>query len=140
LNNYGSESASNVKDLATSFWGHVDELVYRFKVVLVVIAITISVGWLPTSIAGLPNPFGGYQPLLSFVILRVKADFLLSQATIIAGGLGDTVFIIAYLYLIIGLFLASPVIFYDVIVFINPALYSDEKKVLGYYWGPSSDF
>lgn len=129
------ESSSQFKNLALSFWSHVDELVARFKIVLIAIIITVSVGWLPTSIAGFTNPFGGYQPLLSLVMLRVKADFLPSQATLIAGGLGDTVFIMAYLSIILGLLLASPIIFYEVVAFIKPALYDNEKKVLGYYLG-----
>ena len=105
-----SESASP-KNWALSFWEHVDELVRRLKVVLVALIIAISIGWLPTSIAGLSNPFGGYQPLLSLVMLRIKADFLPHQATLIAGGMADTVFVMAYLSIIIGLLLASPVIF-----------------------------
>jgi sec-independent protein translocase protein TatC len=68
-------------------------------------------------------------------MLKVKADFLPSQATLIAGGLGDTVFIMAYLSVIIALVLASPVIFYEAIAFIKPALYDNEKKVLGIYMG-----
>jgi sec-independent protein translocase protein TatC len=106
----GSESASP-KNWALSFWEHVDELVRRLKVVLVALIIATSIGWLPTSIAGLSNPFGVYQPLLSIVMLRIKADFLPHQATLIAGG------------------------FYEVIAFVKPALYENEKKVLGYYLG-----
>jgi len=130
-----TESSSSFKNWASSFWEHVDELVRRFKVILVAVIITVSVGWLPTSIAGLTNPIGGYQPLLSLVMLRIKADFLPKQATLIAGGLGDTVFIMAYLSIILGLLLASPVIFYEVVAFVKPALYENEKKVLGYYFG-----
>ena len=130
-----SESASPFKNLITGFWSHVDELVRRFKVVLVAVILATIVGWLPTSVAGLTNPFGGYQPLLSLVMLSVKASFLPHQATLIAGGLGDTVYIMAYLSIIIGLLLSSPVIFYEVIAFIKPALYENEKRVLGYYLG-----
>jgi sec-independent protein translocase protein TatC len=129
------ESASTFKNLASSFWDHVDELIRRFKVVLVALIIAVTVGWLPTSLAGFTNPVGGYQPLLSLVMLRVKADFLPSQATLIAGGLGDTVYIMAYLSIVVGLLLASPVIFYEVVAFIKPALYDSERKVLGYYLG-----
>ncbi len=118
-----------------SFWEHLDELVRRFKVVLVAIIIATIIGWLPTSIAGLTNPFGSYQPLLSLVMLRLKADFLPRQATLIAGGMADTVFVMAYLSIIIGFLLASPVIFYEVIAFVKPALYDNEKKVIGYYLG-----
>ena len=130
-----AESPSAFKNWALSFWDHIDELVRRFKVVLIAVIIAVSVGWLPTSLAGITNPIGGYQPLLSLVMLRVKADFLPKQATLIAGGLGDTVFIMAYLSIIIGLLLASPVIFYEVVAFVKPALYENEKKVLGYYIG-----
>jgi sec-independent protein translocase protein TatC len=129
-----SESSSP-KNWASSFWEHIDELVRRFKVVLIAIIITTSVGWLPTSVAGLTNPIGGYQPLLSLLMLRLKADFLPSQASLIAGGMADTVFVMAYLSIIIGLLLASPVIFYEVVAFVKPALYANEKKVLGYYVG-----
>ena len=129
-----SESASP-KNWALSFWEHVDELVRRLKVVLVSLIVATSIGWLPTSIAGLSNPFGAYQPLLSLVMLRIKADFLPHQATLIAGGMADTVFVMAYLSIIIGLLLASPVIFYEVIAFVKSALYENEKKVLGYYLG-----
>jgi sec-independent protein translocase protein TatC len=129
------ETSSSFKNLALGFWSHIDELVRRFKVVLIAVIIAVSVGWLPTSLAGFTNPLGGYQPLLSLAMLQVKASFLPNQATLIAGGLGDTVFIMAYLSLIIGLLLASPVIFYEVIAFIKPALYENERKVLGYYLG-----
>lgn len=130
-----SESPSVFKSWALGFWDHIDELVRRFKVVLVAVIVATIVGWLPTGIAGFTNPIGGYQPLLSLVMLRVKAQFLPHQATLIAGGLGDTVYIMAYLSIIIGLLLASPVIFYEVIAFIKPALYENEKRVLGYYLG-----
>ena len=130
-----SESASPVKNLIAGFWTHIDELVRRFKIVLVALIITVTVGWLPTSLAGFTNPIGGYQPLLALVMLRVKADFLPAQATLIAGGLGDTVYIMAYLSIIIGVLFASPVIFYEAIAFIKPALYENERKVLGYYLG-----
>jgi sec-independent protein translocase protein TatC len=130
-----SESVSPFKSWALGFWGHVDELVRRFKVVLVAVILATIVGWLPTSIAGITDPIGGYQPILSLVMLKVKADFLPSQATLIAGGLGDTVFIMAYLSVIIALVLASPVIFYEAVAFIKPALYDNEKRVLGVYMG-----
>jgi sec-independent protein translocase protein TatC len=68
-------------------------------------------------------------------MLKLKADFLPIQATLIAGGMADTVFVMAYLSIIIGLLLASPVIFYEVVAFVKPALHDNEKKALGYYLG-----
>ena len=130
-----SSEFASPKKWALSFWGHVNELVRRLKVVFVTLVVTITIGWLPTSIAGVTHPFGSYQPLLSLVMLRIKADFLPRQATLIAGGMADTVFVMAYLSIIIGLLLASPVIFYEVVAFVKPALYDNEKRVLGYYLG-----
>ncbi len=126
---------SSPKNWAFGFWEHIDELVRRLKVVLVALIIAISIGWLPTNIAGFTNPIGGYQPLLSLAMLRIKQDFLPHQATLIAGGMADTVFVMAYLSVIIGFLLASPVIFYEIIAFVKPALYANEKKVIGYYLG-----
>ncbi len=130
-----TESSSPFKNFALGFWSHIEELVRRFKIVLVAVIVAVTVVWLPNSLAGFTNPIGGYQPLLSLLMIRIKTDFLPHQATLIAGGLGDTVYIMAYLSIVIGLLLASPVIFYEVIAFIKPALYENEKKVLGYYLG-----
>ena len=118
-----------------SFREHIDELTRRFKIVLLTLIITIAVGWIPTSVAGLTNPLGTYQPMLSLVMLRLKVVFLPKQATLIAGGMADTIFVMTYLSIIIGVLLASPVIFYEILAFIKPALYDNEKKVLGYYLG-----
>ena len=130
-----SSESSSPKSWALSFWQHIDELVRRLKVVLVALIIAIGIGWIPTSIVGLTDPFGYYQPLLSPIMLSIKAAFLPKQATLIAGGMADTVFVMAYLSVIMGLLLASPVIFYEIIAFIKPALYDNEKKVVGYYLG-----
>ncbi len=109
----GSKSDSS-KGLAMSFWGHIDELTRRLKVVLVTLIITIGIGWIPTSLAGLTNPIGSYQPLIAPLMVRLRDVFLPKQATLIAGGMGDTIFAMAYLSIIIGILLASPVIFYEV--------------------------
>ena len=118
-----------------SFWEHIDELVRRLKIVLVTLVITIAVGWLPSNLAGFSNPIGQYQPLIAVLMMRLKDDFLPKQATLIAGGMADTVFAMTYLSVIVGFLLASPVIFYEVIAFVKPALYENEKEVLGYYLG-----
>jgi sec-independent protein translocase protein TatC len=130
-----TENPGQLKGWFASFWEHADELIRRFKIVLVALIAATSIGWLPTSIAGLTNPIGGYQPLLSLVMLRVKAVFLPTQATLIAGGMADTVFAMAYLSIILGVLFASPVVLYEVVAFVKPALYENEKKVIGYYMG-----
>ena len=128
-----SSEFASPKALALSFWEHIDELVRRLKVVLVTLIITIGIGWIPTSLAGIANPVGNYQPMLALVMIRLRDVFLPKQATLIAGGMADTIFVMAYLSVIIGLLLAAPVIFYEIVAFVKPALYDNEKRVIGYY-------
>jgi sec-independent protein translocase protein TatC len=130
-----SSEPESLKGWAMSFWEHIDELVRRLKVVLVTLIIAIGVGWIPTTLAGITNPVGSYQPMIAPLMVRLKDEFLPKQATLIAGGMADTIFAMAYLSVIVGVLLASPVIFYEVIAFIKPALYDNEKKVLGFYLG-----
>lgn len=127
-----SSEFSSPKKWLLSFWEHVDELVRRFKIVLVTLIVTISIGWLPTR-ACRKNPFGNYEPLITLLMVRLKDDLLPKQATLIAGGMSDTIFVMMYLSIIIGVLLASPVIFYEIIAFVKPGLYDNEKRVLGYY-------
>jgi len=68
-------------------------------------------------------------------MVQLRNEFLPKQATLIAGGMADTVFAMAYLSVIVGILLSSPVIFYEVVAFIKPALYDNEKRVLGIYLG-----
>ncbi len=130
-----SSEPESLKSWAMGFWGHIDELVRRLKVVLVTLIICIGIGWIPTSLAGITNPIGTYQPMIAPLMVQLREEFLPKQATLIAGGMSDTVFAMAYLSVIVGVLLASPVIFYEVIAFIKPALYDNEKKILGYYFG-----
>jgi len=130
-----SEEKSPPKNWALSFWKHAEELIRRLKVVLIALILSIAIWWLPTSLRGITNPIGGYQPLLSLVMLSVKHVFLPPEATLIAGGMGDTVFAMAYLDIILGILLASPVIFYEVYAFVRPALFDNERKVIVYYVG-----
>jgi sec-independent protein translocase protein TatC len=66
-------------------------------------------------------------------MLKVKHDFLPSVATLIAGGMADTIYTMTYLSFLLGLLFASPVILYEAFAFLMPALYPNEKKIIGYY-------
>ena len=128
-----SSRPDSPKGWAMGFWGHIEELVSRFKIILVTLIITIGIGWIPTSLAGITNPVGSYQPMIAPLMVKLREAFLPKQATLIAGGMADTVFAMAYLSVIVGVLLASPVIFYEVIAFIKPALYQNEKRAIGLY-------
>ncbi len=70
---------------------------------------------------------------MSVIMIRIRDQFLPSQATLIAGGLGDTMIVYAYLSMILGLIFASPVILYEIYAFVRPALYPNERKILHWY-------
>jgi len=109
---------------------HLTELANRLKIVIIVFAVTSSIGFLPADPQGYSDPLHGYRPLVSLLMQRMKHDFLPSNATLIASGLVDTLFVYMYLTLLIGLVLASPVIGYEIYSYIEPALYPNERKNL----------
>ena len=74
-----SSEPESLKSWAMSFWGHIDELVRRLKVVLVTLIIGIGIGWIPTTLAGITNPVGTYQPMIAPLMVRLKESFFPSK-------------------------------------------------------------
>ena len=112
-----------------TIWQHISEFTNRLKIMIIVFAATSSIGFLPASMQDLSN-FRAYTPLVSLLMQKMKHDFLPSNATLIASGLVDTLFVYMYLTLLIGLVLSSPVIAYEIYAYIKPALYPNERKAL----------
>ena len=113
-----------------TIWQHLSEFVNRLKVMIIVFAVASSIGFLPDSILGYSDPLKGYRPLVSILMQRMKHDFLPSNATLIASGLVDTLFVYMYLTLLIGVVVASPVLVYEIYAYVKPALYPNERKNL----------
>jgi sec-independent protein translocase protein TatC len=126
-------SSGDSDEKVMPFWGHVSELASRLKIVIVALLITCSVTWLPLDPKGLLDPIRHYQPIMSVLMQRIRQDFLPSGATLIAGGLVDTIFVYMYLSLLIGVVLAYPIIAYEVYAFISPGLYPHERKHISAY-------
>jgi sec-independent protein translocase protein TatC len=114
---------------------HVSELWKRLKIIIVVLAITCSIGFLPASVQGYSDPLHQYRPIAALLMQKMKHDFLPSNAVLIASGLVDTLFVYMYLTLLIGIVLASPVIAYELYAFVKPALYPEERKYLVWFTG-----
>jgi len=110
---------------------HLTELVSRLKIVIITLGLTCSVGFLPADVRGYSDPLHQYNPLVSLMLQRMKHDFLPSTATLIAGGLVDTLFVYMYMSLLVGVVLASPVIAYELYAYVEPALYPNERKYIG---------
>lgn len=118
-----------------TIWDHIGEFANRLKIMIIAFALASSIGFLPADIQGYSDPLHGYRPLVSLLMVKMKHDFLPSNATLIASGLVDTLFVYMYLTLLIGVVLASPVIGYEIYAFIKPALYANERKYLLRFMG-----
>ena len=99
------------------------------KIMIIVFAAASSIGFLPANLQELSS-FRAYTPLVSLLMQKMKHDFLPSNATLIASGLVDTLFVYMYLTLLIGLVISSPVFAYEIYAYIKPALYPNERKYL----------
>jgi sec-independent protein translocase protein TatC len=102
---------------------------------IIAFGIASSIGFFPADLQGYSDPLHGYRPLVSIMMQRMKHDFLPTNATLIASGLVDTLFVYMYISLLIGVVLSSPVIGYEIYAYLKPALYPDEKKYLSWFMG-----
>jgi sec-independent protein translocase protein TatC len=118
-----------------TIWEHLSELTKRLKIIIIVLAVTCSIGFLPSGLQGYSDPLHQYKPLVSIMMQKMKHDFLPSGATLIASGLVDTLFVYMYLTLLIGVVLASPVIAYEIYAYVKPALYPNERKYISWFMG-----
>jgi len=114
---------------------HLMELANRLKIVVIALLVTCSVGFLPSDPRGFLDPINNYHPIISLMMLKIRHDFLPAGATLIASGLVDTIFVYMYLTLLIGVVLSSPIIAYELYMYIKPALYPHERKHLLAYTG-----
>jgi len=81
---------------------HLTELTTRLKIVILALLIACSIAWLPLDAAGFLDPIRHYRPMMSVLMQTIRHDFLPSEATLIAGGLVDTIFVYMYLSVLIG--------------------------------------
>lgn len=114
---------------------HLSELAKRLKIIIIVLASTCSVGFLPSDLHGFSDPLHQYKPVVSILMQKMKHDFLPSGATLIASGLVDMLFVYMYLTMLIGVVLASPVIAYEIYAYVKPALYPNERKYISWFMG-----
>lgn len=118
-----------------TIWEHLSELKKRLKIMIIVLAVTCSIGFLPSDLQGYSDPLHQYNPLVSIMMQKMKQQFLPSGATLIAAGLVDTLFVYMYLTVLIGVVLASPIIAYEIYAYVKPALYANERKYISWFMG-----
>ena len=118
-----------------TIWEHLSELKNRLKIIIIVLAVTCSIGFLPSDLQGYSDPLHQYEPIVSIMMQRMKNQFLPRGATLIASGLVDTLFVYMYLTVLIGVVLASPIIAYEIYAYVKPALYENERKHISWFMG-----
>jgi sec-independent protein translocase protein TatC len=112
-----------------TFWEHLDELLSRLRVIFIAVIVSgLLIGFWPADPKGFLDPSGLYQPIISVIMLRIRAELLPEGAKLIAGGLMDTAYVYITLSFLIGVVVSSPIIGYELFAFINPALYPSERK------------
>ena len=116
-----------------SFLGHIKELLYRLRTIIMAIVIsTIVVMVVPISLdfsnTSAVNPF--YQTIASFTIRNIQENFLPAEAELIPLSFLAPLEVFVFVSLILGIVISTPIISYEAYKFLNPALYKHEKKAI----------
>jgi sec-independent protein translocase protein TatC len=121
--------------VVASFLGHIQELAQRAKVVIIALLVSSVFFMLfPANPMDLLNPnsflTGFYRPMVSVMLENVKNYVAPPNLQIISLQIGDPLEIYVFASILLGFIVTSPVIGYELIQFINPALYPNEKKAI----------
>ncbi|MCX8205214.1 MAG: twin-arginine translocase subunit TatC [Candidatus Nezhaarchaeota archaeon] len=107
------------------FQQHLEELLVRARRALVAIVVAMAI---VSTIPARVNP--EYVTLISVLILKVEEDLLPSGVTLIASTWTGAILTYLYMSLLAGFVLASPIVAYEIYKYVEPALYSHEKRYL----------
>src|SRR3989442_6147459 len=84
--------------------------------------------FLPADASFLRNPFSFYKPLVSVIILYIKAQLLPSNVQLIAGSFTAPIELYVIASVVFGFIVSIPVLAYEVYRFIDPALKPSERR------------
>lgn len=121
-----------VEKLFGGFWEHVGELAHRMKVVIVTFLVSIIVVLLLPGNADILGTTNNYQPLVS-VFLKYVRNMILppsSNVKLIALSASDPITLYVIAGVMFGIAITMPVFAYQAYKFVDPALYSNEKKAI----------
>ncbi len=111
------------------FYQHLEELLLRARKALIAILVGMGIASvLPVKV----NP--GYETLVTYIIHRIEADLLpAKEVTLMAGQWTDVIMVYFYVSFLIGFLMASPIVAYEIYMYVAPALYPHEKKNLSLF-------
>ncbi len=112
----------------TNFWGHVEELAKRMKVVLFTFIVsTIVMLFLPANLNFLQD-VNDYQPLVSVFLRSIRQSVLSPDIKLIAIQFTDPIELYVWAAIIFSIAITMPVFAYEFYKFVDPALHEHEKK------------
>lgn len=118
------------KGTPTTFFGHMEELARRVKVVLVTFIVsTVIVLALPANLNFLQN-INDYEPFVSVFLRSIREGVLPSDARLFATGFTDPIELYVFASVVFGVMITLPVFAYEVYKFVDPALRTHEKRAV----------
>lgn len=121
---------SDKKDELT-FWGHLTELLSRFRTAayaLIISTIVVMVAPISIDLSNITASNPWYQTIASFVIKKLQTDFLPEGITLLPISWFAPLEVYVYVSIMLGVLISSPVIMYELYKFINPALRLHERR------------
>jgi len=117
------------KEDVLPLWEHVSELARRAKIWIYSFVIaTLLYLVIPSDPSFLLNPFQGYHPIITTILLDIKTQLLPSQYTLIGGTVTTPLEIILVGAAVFGFATSVPILAYETYKFIDPAIKPSEKQ------------
>jgi sec-independent protein translocase protein TatC len=112
------------------FWGHIGEFIKRMKIVLAVFMVSLFVFLILPGNSDFFAITTNYKPLMSVILVYIASQFLPQGASLFAGSMSDPITLYAYAAVVFALGITLPVFAYEAYKFVNPALYSNERRMV----------
>ncbi|MEM1515841.1 MAG: twin-arginine translocase subunit TatC [Candidatus Bathyarchaeia archaeon] len=114
-----------------TFWEHTQELIWRLKIVFYTLIIsTIAVMILPANLSFINNPSSPYEPLVATVLRIVREKALPPGVKLIGLEFISPIELYLVSSLVLGFIITLPVFTYEILKFIEPALYPHERRAM----------
>src|SRR5665647_1599912 len=114
----------------TDFWGHLTEFIKRMKVVLGTFLVALLVMLILPGNNDFFAMTNNYKPLMSVLLVDIGNMFLPQGAQLFAGSMSDPITLYVYAALVFAIGITLPIFAYEAYKFVNPALYSHERKAI----------
>lgn len=112
-----------------SFWEHLSELIKHLRrglYAFIISTLVVMVFPIRIDLSNIGNPF--YQTITSAIINHLQDRFLTSNVNLVPLSFFAPLEVYFFISLIVGAAISLPVIAYELFRFLNPALYTNEKR------------